>query len=413
MSKQTRRQRRRAQALAAEKATRATARSTAQRTSAERRCGRYELLQSLGAGGMAEIFKARLTGPAGFHRDVVLKRLLAANADDQEFVNMFTDEARILGVLHHPNIVQALDFGSDDARPFLVLEYLEGPSLARVLRARRPVPPVVAAYVGREICRALDYMHRFRDADGTPLGLVHRDVTPSNIILTPAGAVKLLDFGIAKFAKALQSTQSGVIKGKSGYLSPEQLRGATDIDGRVDLFALAVVLYELLTGQRLFAGENDLLTMKNVLHMKIAPPSRANPAVPRGLERVVLRALERDRARRYASAAEMARELDDVILAAGLRVDEVVAFVREVERPPVAPRLAGAPAAAGNDLATRRDLMLPMRLWMSGPRSARRAALVAGLGVALGAAGAFGWSVRGASQRARPIEHGGAVATAR
>ncbi|HVR03530.1 MAG TPA: serine/threonine-protein kinase, partial [Polyangia bacterium] len=280
----------------------------------ERRCGRYELLHPLGAGGMAEVFKARVTGSAGFRRDVVLKRLHAANNDDPEFVSMFTDEARILGVLHHPNVVQALDFGRENDKLFLVLEYVEGPSLARVLRHRRPVPAGIVAFVGRELCRALDYMHHFADADGTPLGLVHRDVTPSNIILTPAGAVKLLDFGIAKFAKATQATQNGVVKGKSGYLSPEQLRGEAGIDGRVDLFALGAVLHELLTGERLFAGDTDLGTMKKILEMKIPLPSRLRAEVPPALDRAVMRALERIPAKRYGSAWEMARDLDAVVL---------------------------------------------------------------------------------------------------
>jgi serine/threonine-protein kinase len=303
---------------------------------------------------------------------------------------MFTDEARILGALHHPNIVQALDFGADGDGLFLVLEYLEGPSLAHVLRRGRAVPAGIVAYIGREICRALDYMHRVVDADGKPLGLVHRDVTPANIVVTPAGTVKLLDFGVAKFAKALQSTRAGVVKGKSAYLSPEQLGGATDIDGRVDLFALGTLLHELLTGQRLFAADNDLVTMQKILHGAIPAPSRLRPGVPASLDRIVMRALERDRSRRYARAADMARDLDDVVVATGLRVGDVAAFVREVHEG----GRAGAPASkcsAGDDLATRRDLLLPMRLWMDGRFSVRRAALVTGLTLALGAASVFGW----------------------
>jgi serine/threonine-protein kinase len=361
----------------------------------ELRCGRYQLLSPLGAGGMAEVFKARVSGRSGFQRDVVLKRLLASNKDDAEFVDMFTDEARILGLLHHPNIVQALDFGATGDHLYLVLEYLEGPSLGRVLRERRPVPPALAAFVGREICRALDYLHRAVDETGAPLGLVHRDVTPSNIIVTTAGAVKLLDFGIAKFAKARQSTGAGVVKGKFAYLSPEQLRGAPEIDGRVDLFALGTVLHELCTGERLFTGASDLATMQNILHMKLAPPSRKNPAVPPALDRVVLRALARDRSKRFADAGEMARALDEVVVAAGLRVDEVVRFVRAVETAAPTPALSGA-AAHGNDLPTRRDVLLPARLWLGGLGGllpARRAALVAGLGLALGAAGALGWGL--------------------
>jgi len=367
-------------------------------------CGRYEILHRLGAGGMAEVFKARMTGPAGFRRDVVLKRLLPTTKDDQEFVNMFADEARILGALNHPNVVQAFDFSTDDLEPFLVLEYIEGPSLSRLLTRGRPIAPAIAAYIGREICRALDHVHGATEADGTPLRLVHRDVTPSNVIVTPAGAVKLIDFGIARSAKAIQSTRVGVVKGKAGYLSPEQLSGVeeAEIDGRADLFALGTVLYELLTAERLFRGDTDLVTMHHVLHMKIAAPSRRNPAVPRALERIVMRALERDPARRYASAAAMARELDDVVLAARLRVEDVASFVRDVEAATPG-RRRRAVADVESQLPTRRDLLMPARLWLGKRFSPRRAALVTGLALALGAAGAVGWGVRPHAVHARPL----------
>jgi hypothetical protein len=366
----------------------------------KRRCGRYELLHPLGVGGMAEVFKARVSGAAGFRRDVVLKRLHAANDDDPEFVNMFKDEARILGMLHHPNIVEALDFGEADDKLFLVLEHVEGPSLARVLRDRRGVSPSIVAYLGREICRALDYMHRFEDADGEGLGLVHRDVTPSNIVVTPTGTVKLLDFGIAKFVNAAQSTLAGHVKGKSGYLAPEQLRGEGPIDGRVDLFALGTVLHELLTGERLFAAESDLGTMKRILDMKIPTPSSKLAWVPPALDRIVMRALERDPDKRYATAAAMARDLDEVVLEAHLRVDDVVAFVRDVEDAPAGKTFSRmAPASVGDVTAeackapTRRDLLLPLRWWVGALPSGRRAALVAGLSLMLVVAGALGWGV--------------------
>jgi serine/threonine-protein kinase len=375
---------------------------------AQRRCGRYELLDRLGVGGMAEVYRARVSGPAGFRRDVVLKRLLPVNEDDPEFVNMFRDEARILGVLNHPNVVQALDFGVDHGAPYLVLEYLDGPSLGRVLRAGRAVAPAIAAHVAREICRALDYMHRAADLDGTPLGLVHRDVTPSNIVVTRAGAVKLLDFGIAKFARALQSTRAGFVKGKSAYLAPEQLQGLA-FDGRADVFSLGVVLHELLTGRRLFAGDTDLATMRNVLHLKVPLPSRVRAGISPALDHIVLRALARNPARRYATAADMARDLDEVVLASGLRLDHVAAFVREIEET-ARPRSLDAPAPAAADLSTERELLLPARRWVSARFSARRAALVTGLTLALGAAGAFRWGMKPHVASARTL--GAAVAAA-
>jgi serine/threonine protein kinase len=362
---------------------------------------------------MAEVFKARVTGASGFQREVVLKRLHASHNDDPELVSMFKDEARILGVLHHPNVVQALDFGESDGQLYLVLEYLEGPSLGRVLRGERPVSPAVVAYLGREIARALDYVHNVENTDGTPLRLVHRDVTPSNVIVTPSGTVKLLDFGIAKFATAIHATGVGTGKGKPGYLAPEQLQGKGDeIDGRVDLFALGVVLHELLTGDRLFRGDNDLGTMKKIMEMKIPRPSTKVAGVPPALDRIVMRALERDPGKRTASAAEVARDLDDVVLAAGLRQEDIAAFVRDVEAgsffapSPDARAAARIPSTETTRRAippldsTRRDLLLPLRWWMGGLSVGRRTALIAGLSLLLGTAGAVGWGVTSLSTAA-------------
>jgi serine/threonine-protein kinase len=369
-------------------------------------CGRYELVSHLGKGGMAEVFRAWVSGMAGFRREVVLKKLLSSTAADPEFVGMFTDEARILGGLHHQNVVQALDFGEDGGELYLVLEYVEGPSLSRILQTRRQgIPPVIAAYIAREVCRALDYVHRFADTDGTSLGLVHRDVTPSNVIVTPTGAVKLLDFGIAKCARAVQPTRGGTVKGKPAYLAPEQLTAGKAFDGRVDVFALGIVLHELLVGERLFTADNDLASIKNIMELKIPLPSSKQPSVPPALDRVVMKALARDPERRYASAADMERDLDEIVSSARLRVERVAAFVRDITAeaahavpraarplpaapPPVPP--AAAPAAA----ATRWDLAMPLRMWM-GARVLRRGTLVAGLGFALGVASAFGIGLRG------------------
>lgn len=350
---------------------------------------RYQVLEPLGVGGMAEVFKARLTGSAGFQRDVVLKRLRGRNLGDPAFAGMLADEARLLGFLRHPNVVQALDFYEEGGQLFLVLEYVEGPSLSGLLRDGRDIPPAIVAYIGREIGRALDYVHGVRAMDGTPLRVVHQDVTPSNIVLTPDGAVKLLDFGVARFAYARQWTGDHIVKGKLSYLAPEQLRAGHASDGRVDLFALGIVLHELLTGKRLFRGEDDVSTLRNVATMKIAPPSRARRDVPRALERVVMRALERDPADRYQSAAAMVRDLDEVVLASRLRVAEVAAFARAIEAPVIAAsrepfltttRVGRAPAG---DEATRRDLRLPLAMWMKAIPGGRRSVLVAGLGLAL------------------------------
>lgn len=374
-------------------------------------CGRYELLGELGGGGTAEVLRARVRGTGGFQRDVVIKRLLAPRAADAEFVTMFTNEARILGALNHQNVVQALDFGEQDGKLFLVLEHIEGPSLSRVLLGSPyGIAAPLAAYIGREICRALDYVHRFKDADGAPLGLVHRDVTPSNIIVTPTGAVKLLDFGIAKYAKAMQETKAGTVKGKTAYIAPEQLNEGKPIDGRVDLFAMGIVLHELLVGERLFAGNNDLASLKKILDLDVPRPSSKRPGVSPELDRIVMRALERDPDRRFASAAEMARALDEVVVASRLRVDEVAAFARAVmasepsaSRPPPVPARVAEPS----NTPTHRDLARRLRRWMVA-RPLPRRSVAASLGVALSLVGAIGLgikigSLRGATARASVV----------
>jgi serine/threonine protein kinase len=365
--------------------------------------GRYELLAPLGVGGMAEVFKARMAGPGGFARDVVIKRILPAHGNDPEFVRMFADEAKILGRLNHPNVVQAHEFGEDDGMLFLAMEYVEGPSLSRVLRTMRAtgrkLPPAVVAYVAREICLALDHVHNLTDATGRRFNAIHRDVTPSNILLTPNGGVKLLDFGVATFRDAAQITKAGTVKGKPAYLAPEQLEGAP-IDGRVDLFALGIVMHEMLTLQHLFAGDSDLGTVKKIMEMKIPHPSSKRDDVPPALERIVMRALERDPARRYGTAAEMARELDDFVVASGLHVREVVAFVRET-LDASAPRAPAAgvdhrrvrAARALEEAPTRKDGRLLLKLRNTGRviGSRPRLALAAGIMLVLASVGtAFG-----------------------
>jgi serine/threonine-protein kinase len=391
--------------------------------------GHYELLHPLGAGGMAEVFKARALGPAGFERDVVIKRILPAYGRDEDFVRMFVDEARILGLIHHPNVVQALEFGEEAGTLYLALEYVNGPSLSRILRAlraaNRRMPPGIAAYIGREICRALDCVHRLEDEKGARLEVVHRDVTPSNIIVTPWGGVKLLDFGVAKFANAARLTREGTVKGKPAYLAPEQLQGKS-IDGRVDLFALGIVMHEMLSLQHLFTGDSDLQTAKKIMEMKIPRLNLHRADVPDELERIVLRALERKRSRRFATAGEMARALDDFVVRSGLHLDEVAAFVREIEAisplgrlahpaPSGRPRPATASASDSGVVdpeegPTVRDRGLPLRMRRfraSGPH------LPAAIGLALAALGlgtALGLRITTAG--APPPQMGAAVAHA-
>jgi serine/threonine-protein kinase len=335
--------------------------------------GRYRLIKSLGVGGMAEAFKATCSGPGGFERTVVVKRILPANCGDPEFLRMFTAEAKILGLLHHPNVVQVYDFGEADGTLFLVLEFVDGPSLGRLLRvlrnAKRPVPLAIAAHIAREVCRALDYVHGLRGSDGEPLNVIHRDVTPSNVVLTSSGSLKLLDFGIAKYETSEARTQNHYVKGKPAYLAPEVIEGGP-FDARVDLFSVGVVLHELLTLAPLFAADSDLAVLHRVLMMPIAAPSLARPDVPPALDAIVMRALERNPARRYANAADMARDLDQFVVASHLHGDEVIAFLRDVQpllNQPAAASVAMPAASVGSmptspEEATKLDLVLRLRM---------------------------------------------------
>ncbi len=279
--------------------------------------GRYFLLEKIATGGMAEVYRAVTHGVEGFRRTFVVKRILAENAASPTFIRMFCDEARISALLHHPNIVQVYDFGHVSGSYFLAMEYLLGKDLSSLMRflraAKASVPPALATFIAREAAIGLHHAHTLRGTSGQPLGIVHRDVTPSNIMLLYAGGVKLLDFGIAKVGATTGASSEGEgVKGKFGYLSPEQARGA-DVDGRADVFALGVTLWEMLTGRRLFAGKNDLETLRNVLQRPVPPPSSVRPGIPAALDRIVLRALERTRERRYQSADELARDCDAVL----------------------------------------------------------------------------------------------------
>ncbi len=329
-------------------------------------------------------------------------------------------------MLHHANIVQVHDFVDDGGDLFLVLEYVEGPSLSRALRALRSggraMPPAIAAWIAREICRALDYVHALADGEGKPLEILHRDVTPSNIMLTASGGVKLLDFGVAKYRGSVSLTRAGTMRGKPAYLAPEQIEGAAGgapIDRRIDIFALGVVLHEMLSLEHLFAGDSDLVTVKKVLEMKIPPPSARRPDVPPTLDAIVMKALERDRDRRYASAGAMARDLDELVVSSHVHVEEVVAFVASIEdecrtwarssHSPVVRRRwndAIADATTVKDLAQRQQLVALRRVrGMS--RHGRVAALAGVALVAVALATAVGLRIsvttKNVAQAAEPL----------
>jgi serine/threonine-protein kinase len=272
---------------------------------------------------MAEVFLAMATGPEGFQRSVVVKRMFPQLSQDPTFVRMFVDEIRVGAQLAHPNIVQVFDFGKADQSYFIAMEHVQGRTLAAMrteLEARQRQMPIAASVeIARQVCTGLHYAHSLQSSTGKPMGIIHRDVSPANVMVDCHGVVKILDFGIARVADEMREarTQAGTVKAKIAYMSPEQLK-LHEVDFRSDIFAIGVILHELLTGRRLFHSDNDYILSRLVLEADIAIPSSVNAAVPAALDRVVMRALERDRERRYATAAEMAGELEAVMAEAKL-----------------------------------------------------------------------------------------------
>ncbi|MFB1479720.1 serine/threonine protein kinase [Corallococcus sp. RDP092CA] len=294
--------------------------------------GKYVVRRKLAEGGMAEIFLCTARGPEGFEKEVVIKRVRSFLASDPDFVQMFIAEARLASRLNHANVVQIFDFDKHEDTYYLAMEYVRGCSLwelrKRSKEAMTPMPPVLVAHIGAEVARGLHYAHRLR-VNGELLNLVHRDVTPHNVLVSYDGAVKLTDFGIAKAGNKL--TNPGVLKGKFAYMSPEQARGES-VDVRTDVFALGVVLWELLTGGRLFQGDSEIAVLRAVQESTIVPPARLNPDVPPDLDAAICRALERDLSKRFQTAGELERALAQCVLNHARSVDDadVGAFVRRL-----------------------------------------------------------------------------------
>jgi eukaryotic-like serine/threonine-protein kinase len=280
-------------------------------------CGRYELIERIGMGGMAEVFRARLPGPNGFAKTVVVKRILPRLLDDKLVLQMFIEEAKIAAAADHDNIAKVFELGrNDDGRYFMVMEYLAGIDMELLLRgaAQRSlrVPIWFAMQVMSEVLEALSFVHSLVDDEGRPRNVIHRDVTPSNIFVTYLGRVKLSDFGIADFAGKTPTTQAGQLKGKISYMSPEQLN-ARMIDQRSDLFTAGVVLWEVLTQQRLFGKLNEVQAMMAICDGARRAPSELEPAIPPELDRITLKALAADRDERYSTAAEFQSDLLDCL----------------------------------------------------------------------------------------------------
>ncbi len=282
--------------------------------------GKYTLIDRISHGGMAEVFRAKTFGAAGFERIVAIKLLLPDIAMDSDFVTMLIDEAKIAGQLSHANIAQIFDLGIVDDRYYIVQEYVSGLDLRRILRrlakSNRKLSVAQSVHIILKTCEGLEYAHNRRDGDGNPLNLVHRDVSPQNILISAEGEIKLIDFGIAKAEGRATQTLAGLIKGKFAYMSPEQIRGLP-VDRRSDVFATGIVLHELLTNRPLFARGSEFETLKQARSGTIDPPSKLNPDVPLALDAIVLRALARHVEDRYASSVELRDALWEFSRASG------------------------------------------------------------------------------------------------
>jgi predicted ATPase/serine/threonine protein kinase/Tfp pilus assembly protein PilF len=285
--------------------------------------GRYRLIKRLGSGGMAEVFLAEQTGPRGFARQTVIKRILMHHAEEPEFVKSFEDEARLAARLQHPNIVRTEDFGDHDGQLFLALEYVPGEDLDTLSRSAEGqdigLPPAVILQVGVDVAEALEHAHTLSDENGDALDVVHRDVSPHNIMVTPKGEAKLLDFGIARAASNHEHTQAGKIKGKAAYFCPEQARGDS-LDGRTDQFALAIVLYELLARRRLFLDTSLITTLQRVSRCQVPSLTGFRKDLPEVVDAVLRRALSRDRQDRFIDCADFADALRDCLKLCGGRL---------------------------------------------------------------------------------------------
>ncbi len=345
---------------------------------------RYELIGRLAVGGMAELFLARPRDPAHTGHVVVVKRILPQLAEDPEFVRMFRDEANLAATLHHPNIVAVYDVGLQGDEPFFTMEYVHGESLRTIVRnaqsRNEPIPLQHILTIAVGITAALHHAHEHLDSQGRPLMIVHRDVSPTNVLVGYDGVVKIVDFGIAKAAAATHVTQAGMLKGKASYMSPEQCR-AEVVDRRSDIFSIGILLYELTTLQRLFRGDNELAILHQILTGSMTPPSQVVPGYPRDLEQILIRTLSTAPVGRQASAAELQQQLEAFAARHGFVINNaaLAGYLRErfgarpypwtaepvkraeegSSRTPAAPPVVGARAAGASPPAAAKPVARP------------------------------------------------------
>jgi len=284
---------------------------------------RYKVLERIAAGGMAEVFRAESAGLEGFKKLVAIKRVLPHLSEKKQFIGMFLDEARVGAHLSHSNCVQVFDIGVGDNTYFIVMEFVDGSDLKGVIEHRRelkqPVPVEEACLITVRICEGLAYAHELTDGKGNSLHIVHRDMSPPNVLLTRHGEVKIVDFGLAKANSQLEKSEPGIIKGKFSYLSPEAAQGMS-VDARTDVFAAGIILWEMLAGRRLFLGESDLETVRLVQKAEIPNLRDFNPRVQAELDKVIKKGLAADPAQRYQTAREFGRDLNQILFQIGRAV---------------------------------------------------------------------------------------------
>lgn len=330
--------------------------------------GKYRLIRKLAAGGMAEIFLARQEGMEGFRKELVIKRIMPVHADNEELIEMFLDEARIAATLNHPNIVQIFDLGKCDGEYFIAMEYVHGQDLRKIaergLAVGNFLPLRHAVRIIADAAAGLHYAHNQIDSEGTPMGIVHRDISPQNIIVSFDGVVKILDFGIAKAANKMVTTRHGQLKGKYAYMSPEQCNGL-EVDHRSDIFALGTLLYELTVCTRLFKGDTDIQTIKNVSEAQVPPPTQVRPGFPKDLEDILNKALAANPEQRYQSGRQLQQALEDFLTQHRMKTGalQLANYMREIlpdkqERPGEDPEFmaeAEAQARVRAEMAARKE----------------------------------------------------------
>ena len=318
-----------------------------------KRLDRFELVAELAAGGMATVYLARLGGAGGFQRFVAIKRLHPHLARENEFIEMFLDEARLAARIHHPNVVPILEIGQSDEGYYLVMEYIEGDTLGRLLarsaQTQQKIPQPIGVRIVLDALAGLHAAHELKDDEGKPLELVHRDVSPQNILVGVDGSSRITDFGVARAASRLSTTRTGQLKGKLAYMAPEQVKEARTVDRRADVFAMGTCLWEVLACKRLFKGDGEADTMNRVLNEPIPQLRAVVPGISAVLDTVVMKALDRDRAKRYSNAAEFADALERAA-----RVVSTLAAHREVA--------AYVDAVIGTEISQQREVV---RAWLA------------------------------------------------